>query len=554
MSPTPTPALSHPHLHPLPVGDSSTFPSLTESGAPTDVYETHTTTGLVAAHELQPEGQLMSGRSSMTHVELGAGGDVEKGSLEGSNKEGKEGESKIVTWKENDPEDPRQFSNFRKWVVTVIATALCFDVGLSSSIITGGLVPVKEHFHSSTEVVNLTVCVFVIGFGVGPLFLSPMSELLGRKFIYLLSMGLFAIFSIPCAVAKSMAVLIVFRFLAGLAASAPMCNAAGSIADCWSVNERGHKMSAFSSILFISPCLGPIFGGYMAMNISWRWIYWFQVIVTGFLFFAVLLFMPETYAPTLLARRAKRLRKETGDQSIMTEQEMKRRPGPEIVREALLRPMVMLVTEPIMAAFSGFLCLVYGLLYGFFFAVPIIFAEGHGFSYGQTGLVFFGILIGIAIIAITGCPAQENYYQRRVIADGGSTVPETRLPMMMGCAITLPISLFIFAWTSNPSTSWVGPAAAGIPFGFSLVGIYISANSYLVDTYTQYGASAMASKTFIRSLAGASVPMWIDYMYGRLGNEWAGSLLAFISLALAPIPFLFYFYGARIRARSAMAT
>lgn len=69
-------------------------------------------------------------------------------------------------------------------VVTVIATALCFDVGLSSSIITGGLVPVKEHFHSSTEVVNLTVCVFVIGFGVGPLFLSPMSELLGRKCEY----------------------------------------------------------------------------------------------------------------------------------------------------------------------------------------------------------------------------------------------------------------------------------------------------------------------------------------------------------------------------------
>lgn len=103
----------------------------------------------------------------------------------------------------------------------------------------------------------------------------------------------------------------------------------------------------------------------------------------------------------------------------------------------------------------------------------------------------FGILIGIAIIAVTGCPIQvrllpcsrsavthlprpqENYYQRRVIADGGSTVPETRLPMMMGCAIILPISLFIFAWTSNPSTSWVGPAVAGIPFGFSLVGIYM---------------------------------------------------------------------------------
>lgn len=86
-------------------------------------------------------------------------------------------------------------------------------------------------------------------------------------------MGLFAIFTIPSAVTNSVVVLIVFRFLAGLAASCPMANAAGSIADVWSINERGHKMSLFSSILFVSPCLGPIIGGYMAMNISWRWLY-----------------------------------------------------------------------------------------------------------------------------------------------------------------------------------------------------------------------------------------------------------------------------------------
>lgn len=83
----------------------------------------------------------------------------------------------------------------------------------------------------SRQVTNLTVCVFVIGFGVGPMIMSPLSELLGRKLIYLISMALWTIFTIPCAVSKSIAVLIVFRFLAGFFASVPMCNAAGSIAD-----------------------------------------------------------------------------------------------------------------------------------------------------------------------------------------------------------------------------------------------------------------------------------------------------------------------------------
>lgn len=122
------------------------------------------------------------------------------------------------------------------------------------------------------------------------------------------------IFSSSFAVTNSPAVLIVFRFLAGTFASCPMANAAGafaltprapatvltrlshtgSIADVWSINERGHKMSAFSSILFVAPCLGPVFGGYMAMNISWRWLYWLQAIMAGVLFFVVLFLYPET--------------------------------------------------------------------------------------------------------------------------------------------------------------------------------------------------------------------------------------------------------------------
>lgn len=82
-----------------------------------------------------------------------------------------------------------------------------------------------------------------------------------------------------------------------------------------------------------------------------------QAIFTAVLFLLVLFFMPQSYAPTILARRAKKLRKETGDESIMTEQERLRRPGGEVLREALLRPMVMLGTEAIMIAFSGYLCL-----------------------------------------------------------------------------------------------------------------------------------------------------------------------------------------------------
>jgi len=118
-----------------------------------------------------------------------------------------------------------------------------------------------------------------------------------------------------------------------------------------------------------------------------------------------------------------------------------------------------------MICFSGYLCLIYGLLYGFFFSYDIVFTAGHGFTQGETGLCFvrpqfihlyitsyaddsvilqLGILIGIFLVVTIACPLQERYYQGRVLALGGAAPPETRLPLMMGCSIVLPISLFIF--------------------------------------------------------------------------------------------------------------
>lgn len=123
---------------------------------------------------------------------------------------------------------------------------------------------------------------------------------------------------------------------------------------------------------------------------------------------------------------------------------------------------------------------------------------GHGFDAGQVGLCFLSILVGIAITSVTAVPLQERYYLRQVAKHNGHPPPEARLPLMMGCSVVLPVSLFIFASTSIPSVHWAGPLVSGIPFGFALVGIYTSANTYIAVTFSQYSASAMAAKTLAR--------------------------------------------------------
>ncbi|CAE6466974.1 unnamed protein product [Rhizoctonia solani] len=455
----------------------------------------------------------------------------------------------LVTWDDKDPENPRNLSRFRKWTITLLSSALCLSVALGSSVVTGDIHGPMEEFQVSEEVVNLTVTLFVVGFGIGPLAFAPMSEILGRYPVYCISMGLYFIFTLPSALAPNIGCLIVSRALAGIASSAPMTNVGGTLADIWDVEDRGAAMAVFSSSIFMGPCIGPLIGGFIGETVGWRWIYWVLFIFVGAVFAATVFFMPETLSPVLLRRRAARLRKETGDPMLKSESELHHVSLSEKVKISLTRPLILLATEPLLICMSGYLTFIYSLLYLFFFAYPIVLVP-KGLNAGEIGLTFIGVMIGI-FFAILLLPFQEKAYRK--VCNKRGVVPEARLPFMMFGSILLPFCLFIFAWTSMRHVHWIGTAVAGIPFGLAMVTVYISANSYIIDTYQRYTASAVAAKTFLRSIVGATVPLWVNQMYAGMSPQWASTLLAFLAIAATPIPFIFFYYGDKIRAKSTKA-
>ncbi|OBZ70128.1 hypothetical protein A0H81_09818 [Grifola frondosa] len=418
-------------------------------------------------------------------------------------------ETKLVTWKEEDPEDPRNWSNLYRWYITAIAAISVVAVAFASAVVTGDFKDIRAQFDVGNVVVALSVSLMVVGFGIGPLAWSPLSELYGRRPIWIWPSLVYVIFNIPCALAQNIQTLLICRFLCGLFASAPLTLAGGTISDIWDNNERGFAIALFAAAPYGGPVLGPIVGGFIGETIGWRWILWVNMIFAGVVT-AFCMTIPETFAPTLLRKRAERLREETGDPNIVTEQEL-----------------------TLLLLMSLYIALIYGLLYAFFFSFPVVFGEDYRWNDGMD-------------------------YLRRAEEKGGRADPEDRLVgMMIGCWF-VPISLFIFGWTSPPAVlpgggNWVGPCSSGIPFGFGMVIIYFSANAYLIDAFPGYVASALAAKTVIRSGSGAAMPLFITAMYHNLGNGWAASTWAFISLAMIPIPFLFYRYGSAIRAKSKRA-
>lgn len=355
------------------------------------------------------------------------------------------------------------------------------------------------------------------------------------------------LFTLPSCLAKNIATMLAGRMIAGLASSAPFTNVGGTIADVWDTKDRGLPMAMFSSTLFMGPCLGPLFGGWIAEKThTWRWIYWVLFIFVGAAM-VLCIFTPETLAPLLLRKKANKLNKKYQTQLYVSEHDLNRLPFSETLKNAMVRPIILMFCEPIIILFTFYLSFVYALLYATFFAFPIAFEEIRGWSMGMTGVTFISIIIGIAI-ANCLMPVQERLYRQH--SEKYGPAPEARLyPMMLG-ALLLPVALFILAFTSYPGIIWVGPCISGILFGFSMVIIYISGNSYVVDSYANVAASAISAKNMTRSLIGASVPLWITQLFHNLGFQYGGLLLALVSVVIMPIPFYFYYKGAAVRKRS----
>ncbi|SCU96578.1 LANO_0E13850g1_1 [Lachancea nothofagi CBS 11611] len=461
---------------------------------------------------------------------------------------------RIVEFISDDFEDPRNWSTRSKWNYTVLLGIICFDVAMMSAVVTGDLDAPGRHFGVSTEAMCLTVSLMVWGFGLGPLLFAPLSEETGRNPVYLVTLFIAVIFIIPCGAAQNFGTLLAFRFLDGLAFSAPMCLIGGSLSDMWRNDERGVAMSLFSAAPFLGPVMGPIVGSLLSVKCSWRWVYWFMLILSACLYVVLAIFLPETHHQTILKKRARALRKRTGDSTYRAISEIEIRTFKKIAEETLLRPIVLL-KELIVFLITMYMAVIYGLLYMFFFAFPMVYTEGKHFSPIKTSIMFIPVGAGVIVATAISPFLNRDYNKRaqRYLSQGEIPPAELRLiPMMIGCWF-IPVGLFCFAWSSFPHVSWAGPCFSGFGCGFGFLMLYNPANNYIVDSYQHYAASGLAAKTFVRSIWGGAVPLFTIQMYHKLGLEWASSLMAFISLACCAIPFLFYFYGARIRQRSKYA-
>ncbi|RDB16604.1 hypothetical protein Hypma_002799 [Hypsizygus marmoreus] len=454
-----------------------------------------------------------------------------------------------------DPDNPQNWSTSYKWFITLVCSVMTVNVTFASSAPTSATLAIGRQFDVSAEVTYLITTVFLLGYTTGPLFWGPGSELFGRRPIFLITMICYTIFHIGQALAPNIETLLITRYLSGFFAVAPLTNCGGVIADIWSAVGRGPATSLFTASVFIGPVIGPIISGYIVeSHLSWRWVFWVMMIFAGACTAVVIIALPETYAPILLLKKVKRLRKADAANADMFAEHEKQDWSPKgVIHRTIYRPFHMLIQEPILVLITIYLSLVYGVLYALFQAFPVVFIVRRGFTIAQDGLMFIGIGIGTTLGSYLNYRFSAHYPE--LIAKWkGFPPPEQRLFGAMIGAPGLVVGAFWLGWTGEYSNiPWYVPGLSTIVIGMSISLIFMSFLSYVVDTYLMYSASAFAANTIIRSAVAAAFPLFTVQMFTNLGVNWASTLLGLIALLLAPSPFFFYKYGPRIRSRSTFA-
>ncbi|KAH6847897.1 major facilitator superfamily domain-containing protein [Chaetomium sp. MPI-CAGE-AT-0009] len=455
------------------------------------------------------------------------------------------------------PDDPLHAQNWplkKKIATAVMLGFTTMTAAFGSSIFSAATGAVAVEFGVSSEVSLLGVSFYVLGFATGPTFWAPFSELKGRRLPLVLAMFGFFIFNIANAVSKDLQTVLITRFFAGFFGACPLAVVAAVFSDMFDNRTRGIAITVFSMTVFTGPLMAPFVGGFiMESQLGWRWTSWIVSMMGALAFVLDLLFLNETYPPTILVGKAAELRRRTLNWGIHAKQEEIEIDVRELITKNFSRPMRLLFTEPIVTLISVYMAFIYGLLYLFLTAYPFVFQGVHSMSAGVAGLTFFGMITGQIIAGIVVL-MQQPWYQRKLAANNGVPVPEWRLPSVIAGGVAFAAGLFWFGWSGyRRDIHWIVPTLSGLLSGFGLASIFLQSLNYLVDAYLMFAASAIAGNTFLRSLAGAGFPLFSRYMFEGMGIQWASTLLGCIAVALVPIPVVFWMYGHKIRARSAYA-
>ncbi|GKU22821.1 polyamine transporter 3 [Fusarium langsethiae] len=460
-------------------------------------------------------------------------------------------DAQLVIWtSQDDPENPKNWPQVRKWRATVSVSAFVLMNTLSSTIIAPALPYIAETLNvtNSAEQI-LLLSIFVLGFAFGPFIACPLSEIHGRSRTIQSWNFLYLVFNTVCGPVNSKAAMFVLRFLAGFFCSASQGIGSGILSDLFTAKERGRAVAVYSIMPLISPVIGPILGGAITRCTTWRWAFYAASLLDVMILIPSFFFLEETYEPVLLRRKKRRLVKENdGNINFYTKYDHLDKARAEVYKVAMIRPLKLLGTQPIIQVMALYNTFLYGLIYILYANFPALWTDVYHQKPDIADLNHLSLFVGSLFAAEVSTRAIDSIQKHLSHKNGGAHRPEYRTPVMPPATLALSAGMFMYVWTADVKTHWILHNIGVAIFMGAAMACAIAVNTYMIDTYGKYEASALAAINMLRQIFGCVFPIFAPYLYAELGYGWESSVLGFLALAFGlPAVILLWRFGGTLR-------
>ncbi|KAF5001563.1 hypothetical protein FDECE_10911 [Fusarium decemcellulare] len=377
---------------------------------------------------------------------------------------------------------------------------------LASAVYTPALDQISRDLQvTQPSLLHLSVSAYILGFAAGPLLVSPISGLSGRLPIFRIGSAFFALLNLMCVFSNSIDVLIVLRFLAGVAGSTPMALGPATVVDLFHKEERGKALSLMAVGAVCGPMLGPSLGGFIAQSVGWRGCFVMLFCVTSFNSFLTLLWMQETSLTAIRKNYHLTLQFDLEESTLLQKPPSYLSLGdaPRTILNATLRPIVIFSRLDILPAIlvgSFFYCLQVWL----YIDIPLTYKAAYGFSTRRAGVIFMALGLGMILGLVTFGLASDKMMVR--MAHGGDRRPEHRLPFLAASICILTLGMATYTLGTKLMVVWLVSAIGNVIMGVGLFCI------------TDAVASA-AALSVVRFVSGALFPVLAQKVEAMISAE-----------------------------------
>ncbi|KAF2449867.1 MFS general substrate transporter [Karstenula rhodostoma CBS 690.94] len=457
-----------------------------------------------------------------------------------------------ATWDgPNDPHNPYNWNYPRRLRIAAVVSLGQFLAYMSASMIAPALVDIENELHIDATTSQVVMLITFLGFGIGEFAFAVLAEIFGRRPAWIVGNTWFILWNAIAPSGNSTELLIFARLMAGIGASVNIVLAFPVMQDLFHEEHRGLSIAIVSCLTYTGPALGPILGGIAMRYLRWQWIFWIlSIINTGVVIIGYFL-LEETYTPSLLRHKRAAQASTTSSTSPLWKpwQSMKAAQEEASLTECLFRPFQLYTTRPIIYVITGLLALDMGVYCVMLSSLAKLWTERYHTSKFTSSLHYIAVAIGATINGQCGSWLMDRIYSVLKRRNKGVGQPEFRVPYLVPGLVLMPAGLVWYGWAAHHVLSW---AMVDFGVGIFTLGSFTTAqavNSYQLDEFKEYSASALAATFLLQNVLGFLMPIWAPKMYEVLGYGWGNSLVALVVVVVGlPMAAVLWFWGAKIRA------